>query len=337
MEALRVSPFPTIDSFYGMKVESSSAATASSTPAASIETPDKNVIAVESSSQIERTLVARSAKGRLLLKPPASRSRRAPAVEATDNKDRSPFLDRRRFLEKQISDKFCIMQLLDPNTFHDRHRTLQRQPVTGEEEHKKKSADDFPSIFQRGEGEGGEVTIDEVNQVLAAMSNMIDDDVSIGSEAALDSSKQEKKKTKKHKKHKKDDKKKKKDAKSRVPTSDWSFDDLAFPVLTARKEVRRQAETSEYYDRPSLPKLASRVPTSDRSFDAPLALPVLATRKEVRRQAETYAHNRPSLPKLASQVPTSDRSLDDPLNLPVLAPSKRRSSKASRDICGRPS
>jgi hypothetical protein len=343
METLLVSPFPTIDSFYGMKDESISVATASSTTAASTENSEKNFIALEASSQIERPLTT-CEKARLLTM----------SSEATDNKDRPKFLDRQRFLERQTSNNFCIMQLLDPSTFHDdsHDRTLQPQPATAVEEPKEKSDNAFPSVFQRGEGEGGDVMIGEVNQVLPAMSTNIDDDVPIGSEAALDSSKQEEKKkkakkAKKHKKHKKDDKKddkkdkkdkkQKKDTKSLVPTSDPSVDNLlALPVQDAREEVRKQAETC-MDDGPSLPKLASRVPTSDRNVDNLLALPVQAARKGVRKQAETHTDDRPSLPKLESQVPPLDRSFDDPLALPVQAAREEVRKQAETYADDRPS
>jgi hypothetical protein len=126
--------------------------------------------------------------------------------------DRRPtFLDRERFLARQVSDKFCIMNLLDPRTFYDDNdavgRAAQREVSVGTEDNHQEStrisslqaswhesSNAFPSVFQRSERESSGILEDEVKHVLAALPKATDDEASMILENALmtESSRKEK-------------------------------------------------------------------------------------------------------------------------------------------------
>lgn len=252
----------------------SSAATVNSTPTCSPETPEKSILAktkappqaattvpgkdISSSHMTESRPSARSSSSSsmpsIAIKPPIPRARRRRSSSDrltnsqhqhnnNDNNnsnnirnDRRPtFLDRERFLARQVSDKFCIMNLLDPRTFYDDNdvvgQDVQREvSVETTEDHQEstrlsslqeswhESSNAFPSVFQRSEYERSGILVDEVQHVLEALPKARDDEAPMIHETALmaESSRKDKKakkdkKLKKERKEHKKDKKKKKD------------------------------------------------------------------------------------------------------------------------------
>lgn len=329
-------PFPD-DSFFTMK-EDSDASTVSSTPANSPETPDRSVVEMKDASMRSAKSEASSSyippeaqpaiatTTRKSKKDKKSKLRRELSAEEIEERDRPKFMDRKSFLEKQVSEQFSIMKLLDPSSFHDANAATRSQrkksptataasssaaiasPLQG-------STASFPSVFQKDVAEKKEKPLellDEVNQMLATLPKKQEDDEQETEEpvesaqlesSARDRKKKPKKKEKSKKHKKKKEKKERRPSSSRLP-GDRSSQDLATSAAAAAAAIvplsddQKRPEV-DVDDRPSLPKLATKS-TSALNPTNPGQAPSPAT-----------AHNRAKLSSSLIQVTRSIQKKED--------------------------
>jgi hypothetical protein len=273
-ETVNNMPF-TDDSFFNMKGESD-ASTVESTPEISRETPDRSVVDMMDSSRRSSISDASSYIPPSEVKPinPNKGDTILKSSQGPSEEDRPKFLDRKSFLERQVSEQFSIMKLLDPSSFHDLHnkrasgRSDREAPALQTTTQGSRYV--FPSVFQKDaavkEKQNTEL-LNEVNQMLAKLPKKEDEE--INAPAAVPT---KDRKTKSKKKHKTRKHKKTREKRDRKPSSRTSLDRSSQDLVAsaaARAAISEDQKRSEVDSdgRPSLPKLAEHSTLTVSSVD----------------------------------------------------------------------